>query len=348
MNARRLGILVLLGVLVLGAAVWRSRPAADARNPDVGRVLLPALAAHLDSIRSIRLLTPAPAAPVTLEATEGGWRVKESEYPADAARVRRLLLALAELKIVEVKTADPARYATLGVEEPTAPGAKSLRIELEGTATPTALIVGRSAATQGSFVRVPGTAATFEVRPALDVARTAHDWLERGFLDLPPARIAAIRVERAGEPPWSAERAVRGAEHFTVPNLPKGAELTNLGAPDSSAAAFGNLEFDEVRATLPPPAGEKRHRTVIECFDGLIVTLTGAAAGPEHWLSVEAHLDAALAARFRATAPKDAPSAEAIAREAARLNATVAGHEYKVAAYRFDAIFRPRSELLRH
>ena len=348
MNARRLGILVLLGVLVLGVALWRGRAPSQEPALAADRVLLPGLAQHLDEIKTVRLTAAAPAAPVTLEAADGGWRVREADYPADATRVRRLLVALSELKIVETKTSDPARYPELGVEATTQPGAKSLGIVLEGAATPTVLIVGKNAASQGSYVRVPSSAAAFEVRPALDVARSPHDWLERTVLDLPPARIAAIRVERAGEPAWVAERAERGALHFTVPNLPKGAELTNLGAPDSSAGAFGNLEFDEVRSSVPPAAGEKRNRTVVECFDGLTVTLTANAGGTEHWLGLEAHYDARLAGRFAAGAPKDAPSAAAVSQEAARINATAQGHEYKLAAYRNDAIFRPRSELLRH
>ena len=86
----------------------------------------------------------------------------------------------------------------------------------------------------------------------------------------------------------------------------------------------------------------------VECYDGLVVTLSANAAGTEHWLTLTARFDAALAARNSKGAPPDAPAPAQVAKDAAAIAATVAGHEYRIAPYRFDAIFRPRQELLRH
>ena len=349
MNPRRLGILIALALLVGAAAFWLNRAPATRRDTAVGRVVLPGLAAELDAITAIHLVGSGATPLVTLEREQGLWQVREASYPADAQRVRRLLVALGELKVVESKTADPARYAALGVEDPSTAEAKSVRLELTGAKSPAALIVGRAAGTQGVFVRLAGQDTAFEARPGIDLARTPHDWLARGFLDLAAARIAAVRVERADGPAWSAERPERGAAHFTVPSLPHGAELTNLGAADSSASAFGNLEFEEVRGAIAAPAGEeKRHRVTVECYDGLVVTLSATAAGTEHWLTLSARADAAIAARHAKGAPPDAPTAGQVAKDAAAIEAMTAGHEYRIPPYRFDAIFRPRQELLRH
>ena len=348
MTARRLAILLTLAALVASAAFWLARPRTAPRDASVGVAVLSGLAGRLDAVSAIRVMGAAAEPLVTLERVNGTWRVRESGYPADAPRVKRLLVALGELKVVEAKTAEPARYAALGVEEPTTPGATSVRLELEGLGAPTGLIVGHAAGTQGTFVRVAGQAQSFEGRPGVEVARTPREWLARGFLDLAAARVESVRVERSGEPAWDAQRTERSAAHFSVPNLPRGAELTNAGAADSSASAFGNLEFDDVRAAPAATAGEKRQRTTVRCSDGLVVTLSASAAGTEHWLALEARFDAALAARFAAGAPKDAPTAAEVEKQAAALNVTAAGHEYRVPAYRFDAIFRPRHELLRH
>ena len=348
MNPRRLGILIALALLVGASALWLNRAPATRTDSAVGRSVLPGLAAELDAISAIRIVGPGARPLVTLERDQGLWQVREASYPADAQRIRRLLVALGELKVVESKTADPARYAALGVEDPSSAEAKSVRLELSGAKAPAALIVGRAAGTQGVFVRPASQASAFEARPGIDLARTPHDWLARSFLDLAATRIAAVRVERSDGPAWSAERPERGAAHFGVSNLPHGAELTNLGAADSSASAFGNLEFDEVRSTAARPALEKRHQATVECYDGLVVTLSANAAGTEHWLTLTARFDAALAARNSKGAPPDAPAPAQVAKDAAAIAATVTGHEYRIAPYRFDAIFRPRQELLRH
>lgn len=348
MSFKRLGILLLLAVVVGGGALWLHRPRTVAHDPALGRSVLPGLAQHLDTVTTIKLIGAGKQVLLTLERTDGGWRVAEARYPADASKVRRLLVALGDLKVLEAKTSDPARFATLGLEDPAAAGAQSIEVDLAGPTPPVALIVGHSAGTGSGYVRVAGSEQAYEARPSLDVPRALHDWLTRGFLDLAAARIASVDVERADGPAWRAEREDRKAEHFAVPKLPHGAELTNLAAPDASGSAFGNLEFDDVRAAVATAPGEKRHRVVVRTYDGLVVTLTAPAAGAEHWLDVEAKFDAALAAHFAAGAEPHAPSAEDVRKEAERIDALAAGHDYKIPAYRFDGIFRPRSELLRH
>lgn len=348
MSSRRLAILLVLALAVIGGAFWLNARRTLPRDPELGAPVLAGLAAHLDAITGLKLVGPGEEPLVTLERHDGHWQVREAGYPADAARVRRLLLALGDLHVVEAKTRDPARHAALGVEDPSGPKAQSVRLELEGLAVPTALIVGHAAGTQGSYVRIPGTAQALEARPTIELPRNPHDWLARGVLDIASARIAAVEFARADGPAWRAERTSRGAAHFEVPDLPRGRELTAAGAADPAGSAFGNLEFDDVRRAVAPAPGEKRHRTVVRCFDGLVVTLEGAVAGADHWLTLTARFDPELAARFPPTAGQPAPAALDVKSEAARLAATSDGFEYKIPAYRFDSIFRPREEILRH
>lgn len=346
MTLRRLATLLAVALVVIGIAVWLGRPRTPARDPDSGGPVLAGLAAHLDAVSAIHLVGAGNQTLVTLEKHGDHWQVREASYRADDARVRRMLVALGELHVLEAKTDDPSRYAALGVEDPADAKAKSVRIELSGLALPSALIVGRTAGTHGSYVRVVGTARALEARPALDLGRTPRDWLARGIIDLAAARVASVDVARAEGPAWRAERSSRDAPHFAVTGVPRGRELSNLGAADSSASAFGNLELEAVRAATPADAG-KRHRVIVRCYDGLVVTLT-AVAGSDHWLELSARFDAALAAQYASGAAKAAPTAEQVQAEAARINALTAGYEYQLAPYRFDGIFRPLSELLRH
>ena len=67
---------------------------------------------------------------------------ERDNYPADEGKVRKLLIAIADAKVLEEKTSKPESYATLGVEDTKAAGATSLRIDLVGAPKPVSLIAG--------------------------------------------------------------------------------------------------------------------------------------------------------------------------------------------------------------
>jgi uncharacterized protein DUF4340 len=352
-SPRRLAVLLVLALAAIGGAFWLSRPRTLPRDPALGTPVLPGLAATLDQVSGVRLVGAGEQVLVTLERAAGRWQVKERGYAADGARVRRLLVTLGDLHVLEAKTSEPAHYPALGVEDIADAKAQGVRIELLGLTAPRSLLVGRTAGTQGNYVRLPGRAPALEARPALDLPHAPRDWLARAFLDVASDRVASVEVARADAPPWHAERKARNAAHFDVPALPRGRELTSAGAADPAAHALANLEFDEVRATVPAVATEHVHRAVVRCFDGLTVTLAGRVTGEERWLNVEASFDPALAARFPpatspATTSPAAAGADEVLAEAARISSLTRGWEYRLPPYRFDAIFRARDELLRH
>jgi hypothetical protein len=346
-SPKRLFVLLALALAVTGGAFWLSSQRTLRRDPDYGTPVLPGLAAELDAVTSVRLVGAGNRTLVTLTRGDGRWVVGEAGYPADTVRVRRLLVALGELHVVEPKTEDPARYPTLAVEDVEDPKAQSLRLELRGPREPLALIVGHAAAGLGAYVRVPGQRQALEARPALDVARAPRDWLARTIVDLAPARVQAVEVERSDATPWRAVKAARDAAHFEVPGLPKGRELSSAGAADAAGGALGNLEFDEVRRAEPAAEHSRPQRAVVRCFDGLVVALEGRADGEARWIRLAASFDAELAARFPPAAGQAAPGGEQVRAEAERITATARGWEYRVPAYRYDAIFRRRDELLR-
>src|SRR5258708_21640240 len=55
---------------------------------------------------------------VTMHEKDGRWTVAErGDYPADVSKLRKLLLALSDAKIVEEKTSNPANYPVIGLED---------------------------------------------------------------------------------------------------------------------------------------------------------------------------------------------------------------------------------------
>jgi hypothetical protein len=365
MNARRLAILLALALAVIGASIWLGARRAPSHDTAVGEPVLGGLAAELDQVSGIRIVGAGNRTLVTLDRQNGSWLVREVGYAADPARVRRLLLALGDLRVTEEKTRDPAGHALLGVADVQDPEAQGLRLELAGPATPRALLVGRAAGTQGSYVRIPDQPQALEARPALEVERAPRGWLARTVADVAAARVQSFEIVRGDGHGWRAAKAQRDAAHYAVEGLPRGRELTHAGAPDATAGALGNLEFDDLRRVPPRTAGEHPERATFRTFDGLVLDFEGRSAGAERWITLTATADPALAARFAPAAGGQAPiaggqapaaglppaattaSGEAQA-EAQRITARAAGWEYRLAPFRYDALFRSRDELLRH
>ena len=132
----------------------------------------------------------------------------EREYPADASRVRELVLSLASLKVVERKTSDPANYAKLGVEAPDSAhrrqhaggggrGQEDLVADRrQGRRRPRRL---RAQAGRGG--ERPGGAPFIAVDP--DQKR----WIDRLLVDVPGANVHDISVKPANGPAYLLTRA---------------------------------------------------------------------------------------------------------------------------------------------
>ena len=71
----------------------------------------------------------ATAPQATLKKAAASWIVGERGWPADLGKVRKLLLDLGALNVVEEKTRLPANYPALGVEDVTSPKATGTRVE---------------------------------------------------------------------------------------------------------------------------------------------------------------------------------------------------------------------------
>ena len=82
----------------------------------------------------------------------------ERDYPADSGKVRKLLLDLAALNVVEEKTSVAENYPALGVEDTTSDKATGTRVDAVTPAKTYSLIVGKSSGVKSGYVRVASTA----------------------------------------------------------------------------------------------------------------------------------------------------------------------------------------------
>jgi hypothetical protein len=115
-------------------------------------------------------------------------------------------------------------------------------------------------------------------------------------------------------------RKAPDAADFVLSEVPTGRTALDAKALAPSPMAFGNLTALDVApaATVDFSASDT---ATLSLSDGNVLTLRGSAVGEKRWLTVESSKDAALSAKTR-------------------------GHAYALAAYRYDAIFRPLEQLL--
>jgi len=264
--------LIVAGVALAGAGVWLvSRHGADSGAEPEGQVL-PLKPADLNAVTRLQVFK-GDGSRTTLVRDATHWMVSQRNYPADTGQVRKLLLDLSNLKVEEQKTADPALYPKLGVEEPRGAQATSTGVQIDVNGKTLGLIVGKTSGTSSVYVRITGQAQSLLANPQLAPDADPRHWLDRTIVDIAPEQVTEVDLEPQDGPGYSIKRSAAGAApDYRVSPLPKGRELADPSAPASQAGALAGLQLDDVRkAATHTAASHARFHT----GDGLTLTLTG-------------------------------------------------------------------------
>lgn len=323
MTLHRLALLALAALLATGGAFWLSSQRHLERAVRAGDPLMPQLRNAINDVTEVRI-SRGDGSLATLQRGADGWRVLERGYPADAGKVRKLLLDLAALEIVEEKTHDPARYPVLGVEDVATATAGGTRIDVKKSSGEVqSLIVGKTSGPREVYVRMAAAKPSFLVRPQLNAEASPARWLETALLDLDAARLRAATLT----PPGQRPRTLEG------PRLTPGL-----------AGALKALAFDDVRPLPLPAAGDAASAATVQrarfiTWEGLVLDLEGREDGTRRWISVKATADPAAARPAPAAAVGTAAQAPDPATEAARLSRRFDGREFEIPAYRFSTLF---------
>jgi hypothetical protein len=360
MNQKKTILLAAVTVLVLAAGVFLSLHRAGKQADLGGTEIFADLEKSLAQVTEIRL-SKGDGSRATLRKAENGWQVRERDFPADAARVRELALGLANLRVVERKTSEPANYAKLGVEDTDSPTATGTRVEVVGGKTTWALIVGKSANSRALYVRKPGEAQALLASPFVAVDPDQKRWIDRLIADVPGASVHEIAVKTGKGPSYLLRRPARGAADLVLTPVPKGRHPASSMSLGSQAEALGSFSFEDVRK-LPEPAPAVTDTATYRLFDGQVLELRGRREGEKAFVTVAARRDPALAAQFATPAPSATESAAkgespvaaaptpaepaAADRTVERLETRAKGMEFEIPLYKYEAIFRPHEELL--
>lgn len=319
MSPRVLYLLVVIGVAVLGGG-WYFGTATLPRQlvaVDAGALVFPDLAPRLKGAQRIEVTRDGKT--LTIALKDGRWGVADrGNYPVIDTKLRGMLTALTELRLLEQRTADPERLKRLGVEDPAAPDAKSTLLRLlDAKGEPiVSLITGhRRVRTQAKvaeqiYVRRVGDPRAWLAEGALQVDTDPQLWLDRDVLNIDNKRVAQVIARVGGE----TLRLARRDDKLEV-SEPADAPALDTYRVDDVARAFENLTFQDVQ-THAAPVGEGLGEGVFTTTDGLTITASLFKA------------EKAVFARFTITGDDKAKD------EATRLTARLSGWTYQLGEWK--------------
>ena len=229
---------------------------------------------------------------LTIHRIEGGWGVKErNDYPVSPDKVRDLVRSMVELEKAEAKTTQPDRYARLGVEDVTAPAAKSKEVVLETSAgTPVAaLIVGSPGGGVGAegatYVRIKDDAQAWLAKGSITVSVEPQDWVERRLIEIPMADIREGRIKHPDGPAVVVVREEGGAAAFRLAELPRGAKPKSPGEAETVVQPLSDIPLEEiVPAEGQSFPADKALRVTVLRIDGSTVGFDVVEREGSRWL----------------------------------------------------------------
>lgn len=354
-------VIVLFGVLYALNTADRSPPGAE------GELLVPELKERLNDLDSVTI-TDADGQ-LTVSHEDDVWRVRDkSGYPADTATLRQVLLAVAEARKVEQKTANPSLYDRLGVQHPAEEGGDGVLIEASAPEFGFSLILGDSAQGDYRYARIPAEEQSWLIDRNPDLPEDVAGWLRSGIVDIASTEVRSVEIRHTDGETIRLGKENPQAGTFTVEEIPDGRELSYPTVVNGIAGALGNLTLEDVA-----PAGEEDFtptaRVTFVTFDGLQVDVTTGEIDEATWITVDAATTAADAAVAPAPAEPEPPGSEPVtaaadetpdtdtaeeeaaaptpAERADDINARTAGWRYRIAAYKADQLTRRWEDILK-
>ncbi len=304
-NSTLIKMAALAGGLLLAVMVMKNKGTSSEAALSNDAPVVPGLSAELNSVTGIKLTGASNTPIITLKRTDKGWVAASIDgYGADVTKIRDYLIKLSEAKIREAKTANPASYGKLGVEDLKAADAKGIMVELEGTKTPVKLIFGVIAGSggQGVYVRKPDEKQSYLASGQIRPEASVNSWIQAEITNIPVNRVQEVTIT----PPTGDKLVVRKAKvedaDWAVLNVPKGKELSSPSIGNQLAGTLDALRLESVLpAAQAQPDLAQTYVARFVTFEGLVVTVTAWEKDSKGYARFNASLDTGLSEAYLMT-----------------------------------------------
>ena len=329
MSPRRVAWLLVAGVAVIAFAIWLSSLRHLERATLGGDLVLPGLEQAVNTVTEVRL-KKGDGTHATLTKGPNEWSVAERGWPAQRDKVRKLLLDLGTLNVVEEKTRLPANYAALGVEDVSSAKATGTEVDLIAPGHTWVLMLGKPSGAKSGYVRVGSSAQSLLAAPLITADAAPKSWLDSALVDLPAERVREIQERPADGAGFVAVRQKKEDAHFNIVPVPKGRELSGIGAARHPRRG---AERPHASRTSPRPRRARSEESA-----RLLPHLR--RPGDRGDRAQGRHPGPGACSAARASTPE-------AGLEAQRLNTRFSGWEFEIPDYKYAAIFTPVADLLK-
>jgi hypothetical protein len=305
MNSKTLAMLAGALVVVGGGAMLVMKQNAPTTSILAGaQKLSPALADKINDVAKVEVRKGTDTLTLT-RSKEGDatvWKLdSRGGYPAKSDKIKELLLAFSEAKLIEPKTDKPDKFSLLDLQEPGA-GANGIGVTLSDAAgTPIlSVIVGKFAfaadgrSGEGLFLRRAGENQTYLSDLKLQPEAAASGWLVTDVFSTERSRLKSATVARAaaGNVPgetYTVTRSDPSKAEYSLAEMPAGKELKY---PTSATTPSYAVEFVDMADVAPAASIDLSKEPVGTCtyamFDGMVITVNLGKQDGKTWMKVSA------------------------------------------------------------
>lgn len=368
MNTRNI-IIALATVVVVFAAWQTSREKAPATTIQSER-LYPGLVDRINDVTGITIRSTQTA--TELARKDARWVVtNRDDYPATFANVKNTLLNIANATVVEQKTANPERYAQIGVADLDNADSEATLVDINGGPDETlaSLLIGneRSASQLNArqyYVRKSAEPGALLVEGELNVSARPQDWVDPNVVNVATGRVRKVTITAADGSAVVVSKEKPTDNFFSLENVPDGFTAKSRSVISSLGAVLLDVKFENVAAASRVQDAEPVSTAEIRTFDGLVVNASRYALNDEHFVRFEFAFDPAgvvtpepaMTDDEQADENNDTPAVAeddepSVAEEAEQLNDKTANWVYALPDYknrmlekRFDDMAKPIEE----
>jgi len=356
MSSRKFLILIA-AILVMVALFYTTPSDFNGIGVDEG-LFLPDLKTSINDVDKITITTAGNDFVATLQRGEAQWTVAErSGFPANVGRVRRNLIALADAQIVETKTADPALFDRLGVQDLDQPDASGTRIDISASGQSISLIVGNTGVRGNmAYVREVDSDQSFLVSADLDLGGSISDWINQDIMNISPTDVHAVTIKQPDGSALSIEKPDREATGFIVLDIPDDRELSYATIADPIGGLLTSLTLDDVAAASTLDLSESDPVVArFETFDGLVIEVDAYQLDESIKVRFRISADQALANSFseadKTSADADTdtedPTFSSTAARAEQLNDKLKPWVFTLPSFKSDQLVKKMEDLLK-